>query len=122
MGLTNMGPQGPLIIIPGTPTGQPVLVSPAAPAGAPDVPVVISESGAADEGAANRRRTDSAPPRAADPAATPGNRPADERRVEPSERGAQSPNPETQPRPSASATPAPTPTPERRKVIPWPPQ
>lgn len=125
MGLTNMGPQGPLIVIPGT--AQPVLVSPALPPGASDVPVVISESGATDDGAANRRRTDT--PRTAEPTPTPGNRPAEERRVEPpapSERGTQTPNPETRPRPSApppSATPPPAaPTPERRKVIPWPPQ
>jgi hypothetical protein len=123
MGLTNMGPQGPLIVIPGT--AQPVTVSPALPPGASDVPVVISESGSADDGATSRRRPEAAPT----PAATPAVRTPEERRVEPSapsERGAQNPNPEAQPRPSApptSATPAPTgPTPERRKVIPWPPQ
>ncbi|HLM58737.1 MAG TPA: ankyrin repeat domain-containing protein [Pyrinomonadaceae bacterium] len=123
MGLTNMGPQGPLIVIPGT--AQPVLVSPALPPGASDVPVVISESGASDEGTTGRRRPEAAPT----PAATPAGRTPDERRADPpapSDRGTQTPNPETQPRPSApppSATPPPpAPTPERRKVIPWPPQ
>ncbi len=115
-----VGPQGPIIVYPGT--GEPVLVSPAAPPPhAPGgVPALISESGATDESTTTRRQPTPTPtPRpAAQPTPTPPARPADERRGDPAPA-----QPEPQPRPtSPAATPPPGPTPERRKVIPWPPQ